>query len=422
MKGREVAEQILIKLGKKIRTSKFRNQYFENQRAFQRKRKLPLDVLISFLMERSTKSYDLKISDWVSNQEFERELPLTKQAVSKARQKIPAKLFEDIFYDSSIRYLQESTDKKTWNGYQVLAVDATDFQIPTTEETKAYFGEIKGQHATKIAGASSSTLCDVLNGVLLSAVIKPFRTGERVMAKEVIDKIIAELDKKNTIIVFDRGYPGYEFLEYLTEKQIQYVIRIKEQMTLLRTPGKADGKVYRKCGKKCREIRTIEVELDEKKREYLITNLPQERVLGEKFKELYHMRWGIEGKYRELKSQLEIEAFSGKKVVCIEQDFYITMFLANIVSLVKNETDECMRKEQKAKRKSEYQANRGYLIHQVNGAISRLLLNSSQVEDMIRKIIDKGKKIRSQIRRNRKCERDKNLNRRKYCMTYKSCI
>jgi hypothetical protein len=40
------------------------------------------------------------------------------------------------------------------------------------------------------------------------------------------------------------------------------------------------------------------------------------------FKELYYLRWGIEENYKRLKQWVEIENFSGKSVLSIQQDFY----------------------------------------------------------------------------------------------------
>ncbi|WP_139339560.1 transposase [Bacillus dakarensis] len=48
------------------------------------------------------------------------------------------------------------------------------------------------------------------------------------------------------------------------------------------------------------------------------------------FKSLYFKRWGIETKYDELKSKLQIQKFTGDTPVSVEQDFYASMFLSNI--------------------------------------------------------------------------------------------
>lgn len=63
-------------------------------------------------------------------------------------------------------------------------------------------------------------------------------------------------------------------------------------MSRLRDPRGKDGEAYRKCGGKCGTLRTICVKLEEEKEEYLITNIPREKINLDQFKELYFLRWG----------------------------------------------------------------------------------------------------------------------------------
>lgn len=420
MSHMEVTEEILIELQKLMHAPHFKETYFvEGNENFIRNRKMPLPEMIAFLTQRSANSLDIKINKWVEALKKENGDTISRQAISKARQQIPEQIFHDFLRFSAETFLKKG-EKKNWHGYQVYAIDGTDLQIPTTEETLKEFGEVKTRFQNRMAGASSSALFDVLNDIILDSVFCPYKTCERQMAKELLDNVLTEGRRKKTIVVFDRGYPSYEFLGYLTEKGINYVIRIKRQMRLLRDENKLDGEVYRKCGGKCRTIRTIQLELESGISEYLITNLPREAVGLAQFKELYFLRWGIEGKYKELKKSIEIECFSGKKSICIKQDFYISLFLSNICALLKKEVDA--RIEEEKKTETEYQCRRSYLIYEVNKRIGMWLLHMEEMKSAIEKLIERCKKKRSQIRRNRKCERNLNLNRRKYSINYKCCL
>ena len=55
--------------------------------------------------------------------------------------------------------------------------------------------------------------------------------------------------------------------------------------------------------------------------EVLITNL-FDTFPTEEFKAIYHMRWGVEGFYKILKSRLTLENFTGKTADAVYQDFY----------------------------------------------------------------------------------------------------
>jgi hypothetical protein len=67
------------------------------------------------------------------------------------------------------------------------------------------------------------------------------------------------------------------------------------------------------------------------------------------FKELYFLRWGVECKYKELKSSIEIEEFSGTKQIAIEQDFYASIYLSMVASLIKKYADTKIADENKDK-------------------------------------------------------------------------
>lgn len=60
-------------------------------------------------------------------------------------------------------------------------------------------------------------------------------------------------------------------------------------------------------------VRVIKLMLPDGTKETLVTNIFDSKITVAMFKELYFLRWGIECKYKELKSSIEIEEFSGKK-------------------------------------------------------------------------------------------------------------
>ena len=55
------------------------------------------------------------------------------------------------------------------------------------------------------------------------------------------------------------------------------------------------------------------------------------------FREIYHRRWRIETFFSVLKSRLNLENFTGKSVECIKQDFYATVFISGLESILTSE-------------------------------------------------------------------------------------
>jgi len=93
--------------------------------------------------------------------------------------------------------------------------------------------------------------------------------------------------------------------------------------------------------------------------EVLATSLLDSKQYGnEVFKELYFQRWKIETYYDELKNKLKMEEFSGYSNQSILQDFYSTLFVSNIQTLIENEINEEVEKDIKIKSaKYQYKIN-----------------------------------------------------------------
>ena len=55
---------------------------------------------------------------------------------------------------------------------------------------------------------------------------------------------------------------------------------------------------------------------------------------AEKLKELYHLRWGIETSFRELKYAIGLTSFHAKKVDYIKQEIFARLTLYNYCELI----------------------------------------------------------------------------------------
>jgi len=114
----------------------------------------------------------------------------------------------------------------------------------------------------------------------------------------------------------------------------------KAQTLATLTPNKKSVEQCREKGLSTHslKIRLIRAELDaDIDVEVLITNLMDEQIFpAHIFKELYHLRWGIEENDKRLKQWVEIEYFSGKSTVSVKQDFYAEVLTSNLTAMVAN--------------------------------------------------------------------------------------
>lgn len=111
-------------------------------------------------------------------------------------------------------------------------------------------GDISSKKSRGNAGATTSTLTDTLNGVIIDVAIEPYRTSERTLALRHLEKWKAMMDLDRTIMVCDRGYPSYDFLGYFYDNNLKFVMRVKEQFTKMRIPEVLEGEVYLKLREK----------------------------------------------------------------------------------------------------------------------------------------------------------------------------
>lgn len=88
-------------------------------------------------------------------------------------------------------------------------------------------------------------------------------------------------------------------------------------------------------------VRFVSVRLSTGELEVLVTSLVDEKLYTtEIFKEIYHLRWGVESFYGLIKERLNLENFSGRTVLSVKQDFYATIFLSGLESILTQSADE----------------------------------------------------------------------------------
>ena len=126
------------------------------------------------------------------------------------------------------------------------------------------------------------------------------------------------------------------------------------------------------------KLRLVRVELKSEV-EVLITNLvDSDKFDVSIFKPLYHMRWGIEENYKRLKQWVEIENFSGKSALSVQQDFYAKIVASNLTSLMANASQKIAKKET-AELKLKYSINFAQALSKMKHRIVQLILSDKRV-------------------------------------------
>ena len=184
-------------------------------------------------------------------------------------------------------------------------------------------------------------------------------------------------------------------------------MRLKEKIKLTRTCH--GEKITTLAGdpklKTCDiSIRVIEVILDDGTTEYLATNIFDESITVDMFRELYFLRWPVESKYYELKEKFLLEEFNGKTTTAVFQEFYINLLLTNLTALITGSADNIIDTKMKNATKHRYQANRSFIIGRIKRIFPRILCSLTDIS-AIDDLTATSVKVKSMIQPGRKCKR-----------------
>lgn len=379
---------------------------------FVRKRKLSLFQVIMYLLYTSKASMFQNLSrirEDLGNLDFP---DISKQALSKARQFINPALFKELYYLSVDLFYKQLPSRKLWNGYHLFAIDGSKIELPNSKSNFEFFGEMFGypDPNRRFTMGLGSIVYDVLDDYIVHASFQRYLASERSAALEHLHNLEDLNIYQNSVVIFDRGYYSEDMFRYCVEHQHLCLMRLKQNYNIAK---KCSGDIItvlpgnEKDRTEDTKIRVIEVILNDGTKEYLATNLFDSHISQQMFRELYFYRWPVETKYKELKSRLAIEEFSGATTTSVLQEFYINVLLSNLSSLIKNQVDEEIQITAKSTNKYRYQANRAFIIGRIKTIVPKILCNLFDLS-VIDRLYKESLRCRSQIMPERTFRRKKN--------------
>lgn len=415
-----------------IWSDELKNQGRMNAKDFIRNRVLTFPVLVSYFINIAKKSLQVSLNEFCKISDL---ICLTKQAFSKARQKLSAQTFillnrklVEEYYSDNI-YL-------TWKGFRVVVIDGSDIQLPRNEQLKVAFGAAQNQNGAVLAMAKMSNAYDVLNHLTLDAQLDYYKTSERDLAVRHIEKISQfNHDKIEDLYIFDRGYPALWFLFYLNVHKKNFLFRSSissciGEIKQVIDQGKEDfiirlyandankdqikqlNKYVPKLDRKNAyiDVRAVIVLLSTGEKELLITSLiDNDMYPKEELKILYGYRWGGEENYKWQKVAFELENFSGNTKLAIEQEVFSLVLTANMASLLVQEAQEEIDKEYKTKSlKYDYKINKRIAVATVKDDLLKGILDrNTDMQSLCERLKEDLKNNLCPVRPNRQFKRPK---------------
>jgi hypothetical protein len=338
-----------------------------SEQAFTRKRRLGAKRLLHLILLRVYHSLQLVIDGYYEAIE---QVEVSKQAFSKSRKNLNPE-FVRSFADMTSRLAAEDEAAALYGGQRLIAIDGSDVALENSTELKEAFG-CSGPNRSA-ATAQCSLAFDPLNHTIYDCRLDRYETDERTLAKAHVARLL-ELGLGGSILLFDRGYPSAAFVAFLVQSGFDFVMRVRRKFNLEADEIKTQGWINLQHEGATYPVRVLKVKLENGEVETLLTSLNQKRLPIAKAAGLYFQRWQVEVAYDLLKSKLELENFSGKTSVAVQQDFYATVFLANLVSFANEEANALIQQQDEA-RPSKYtkKPNTSRTISKLRACLLRIL-------------------------------------------------
>lgn len=368
---------------------------------FTRNRKQPFSSALLFMLNLLRRSLTIEIDGFIghlngclSSGNMQR---FTSSAFIQNRKKINPGVFNHL---SEIVVENFYADNNTWNlfrGFRILAVDGSWITLPFTLELKTCYGVSKNASGAEIVQARASVLYDVLNDITLDAVLENLNIGEREMALRHSYQW-----RKNDLIIYDRGYPSYDFINEHIKMGVDCLIRVKVTHCASVIAFVATGKksaiteIHPSKNQQFKDkeynrhstlkVRLLRIELPGGEVEVLMTTLlDSQKYPAKMFKELYFLRWGIETFYDELKNKLKVEHFTGYSKVSIQQDFFCAIFISNLQSVMVNDLEDELSVQNQGK-KYNYKINTNLSYGFLKNRILELLYQQAPLDEIFQEL------------------------------------
>ena len=361
------AKKLLCKVVQNLTDCK---QLFSNQpkKDFTRNRKLPFDQIIKAILSMGGGSISNEMMDLFG---FREDLATTSAFVQQ-RAKIQPEAFEKLFD----LFVRNTSERSTYRGLQLLAVDGSDFLTASNpDDPDSFFPGTVEQKSYNLLHLNA--LYDLTRHVYVDALLQKRRCADECGA---VVSMVHRSELQNVLLIADRGYESYNVLAHIQEKGWKFLIRVKDG-----TGGVASGldlpdttafdlpitlNLTRKQSNEVKQLlkirncfrfvphtsrfdflpersrkhdptvfyslsfRIVRFPITENTFETVITNLDAQDFPQEELKKLYAMRWGIETSFRELKYTVGLQHFHAKKVEFVHQEIFARLTMYNFYELI----------------------------------------------------------------------------------------
>ena len=323
---------------------------------FIRNRKITFTDLIRILLSSGGNSLNKELYDYFK--------PTDKTVTASAFVQQRDKLLPDALAYLLHEFNSVCSDTKLYNGYRLFAVDGSTMTYNGSPDDDTYMPK----SGNGVNQYHVNAMYDLLNKTYADIIIQPKPNANEPQAAWQMMERLSLAEK--TIMIADRGYGGVNLIEHINRiPNADYLIRVKNGLwkeirdlpmmdldinitiNLRTTQTNADKEAYAKGDAKWvaghgkyrklqtaiwdfespyqLTIRIVRFKISDDTWETIATSLPKDKFPPAVLKYLYHLRWGIETSFRELKYTIGVTNFHAKKSQSILQEIFARIVMYN---------------------------------------------------------------------------------------------
>jgi hypothetical protein len=283
------------------------------------------------------KKYNVQLSKSLG-----KDISLNTAAYSKARERVPIELANDLLKKSRIE--QAENNYTHWNGYRVYLGDGTYIQM---QDTKS----IREQYEVKHSGVASEgypqglleAIIERGTGQLYSFKLSNRHTSELSLFYDMLDDI-----PQNSLLLLDDLYNCFEIISKCKRLGIEIVIPAKRERNydIVEKLGENDEIISIKTPKNRSKwlninenpgkiiVRRIQCKSPEGADYVLLTTILDRNISKEDLQLLYLTRWDIEIGIREIKTVMDINVLRSKTPEMALKELCISLSSYNLIRKV----------------------------------------------------------------------------------------
>lgn len=165
-----------------IHDSSFMERHRLNVNFFTRERPLSFGTIVSLILQKMSKSLQIEanlLGDILN------QTPVSKQALSKARYKIGASAFQEL-YETVLKMHYTDNPKRLWKGYRVFGGDGSTLQFPRRGDIPLFFGD----YFKRTCLGRVVQYLELTSDIPVASALMPYSASEEATSKLLLPELV----------------------------------------------------------------------------------------------------------------------------------------------------------------------------------------------------------------------------------------